>query len=57
LFRELQGRCTLCPSKKPCIQDLANGFADVAWDRWRDYCVNATMLTTLGATKSCGNDP
>ena len=54
LFRELQGRCTLCRSKETCVEDLAIGFDDAGWDRWRGYCVNATTLTTLGATQNCG---
>jgi hypothetical protein len=54
LFRELQGRCTLCRNKERCIEDLAIGFGDAAWARWRDYCVNAATLTTLGAAQNCG---
>ena len=49
LFRELQGVCTLCPSKDECALDLSGGFDSVRWDEWWLYCPNSAMLTTIGA--------
>jgi len=53
LFRELQGRCTLCRSKEECAPELAHEFADTGWDKWRAYCPNSAMLTTIGAVQNC----
>lgn len=50
LFRELQGRCTLCPSQDQCSRELASDFADIGWE---NYCLNAGMLNTLGALQNC----
>src|SRR6266704_1051589 len=44
LYRELQGVCTLCPSKEDCSFDLAGGFDGVRWDEWWLYCPNSAML-------------
>ncbi len=57
LFRELQGRCTLCRSRGRCVRDLADEFADPAWQNWRDYCPNATALSMLSALQSYTCDP
>jgi hypothetical protein len=47
LFRELQGRCTLCRSRGTCAYD----FADDACSRdWKEYCPNATVLSLLSST-------
>jgi hypothetical protein len=35
LFRELQGRCSLCPSKVPCANDLVRDAADAQPRDWR----------------------
>jgi len=53
LFRELQGLCTLCRSKEQCAVDCTHEFDDTRWDKWREYCPNATTLTTLGAVQNC----
>jgi len=53
LFRELQGICTLCPSKSQCADDLSSEFDDVRWDRWRAYCPNSAMLLALSAVQNC----
>jgi hypothetical protein len=50
LFRELQGRCSLCPSRVPCARDLAHDAADAQSCDWREYCPNAAMLGFLGRT-------
>lgn len=49
LFRELQGRCTLCRSKQECIGELAS---DLFGNR-PDYCPNAGMLSLLEALECC----
>jgi hypothetical protein len=49
LFREFQGVCALCRSKKECSQDLAYGFDDARRNRWWLYCPNSAMLATIGA--------
>jgi len=54
LFRELQGRCSLCRHKQECAADLAHPFDDAQWQRWREYCPNAVVLTTIGAIQNCG---
>jgi hypothetical protein len=51
LFRELQGRCTLCPSQGQCARDLATDVEDIGWEK---YCPNAGVLNTLGALQNCG---
>ena len=50
LFRHLQRQCTLCESRKSCLQDLAHDYRGAAWrDRreWREYCPNASALDML----------
>jgi hypothetical protein len=54
LFRELQGRCTLCPSKERCAQELAADMDSVGWENWQAYCPNARTLDILGAIQNCG---
>jgi hypothetical protein len=49
LFRELQGRCTLCLSKKQCIRDLASDLRGTSMD----YCPNAGTLNLLEALARC----
>jgi hypothetical protein len=53
LFRELQGRCALCPCKELCVRELAHEFDDTRWDKWRAYCPNSSTLTTIGAVQNC----
>jgi hypothetical protein len=53
LYRELQGRCTLCRSRLECVEDLAADFDYERWVRWRTYCPNSTMLTAIGAVQNC----
>jgi hypothetical protein len=57
LYRELQGVCTLCPSKQDCSFDLAGGFDSVRWDEWWLYRPNSAMLTTIGALQKCSHSP
>ena len=47
LYRELQGLCTLCKDKERCVLDLSREPDDPAWQDWRDYCPNSTMLSFL----------
>jgi hypothetical protein len=54
LFRELQGRCSLCRHKNECAEDLAHAFDDAQWQQWREYCPNLTVLTMIGAIQNCG---
>ena len=51
LFRELQGRCTLCPSKQRCVRDLASDLRGVAMD----YCPNTGTLNLLEAVACCSS--
>ena len=54
LFRELQGRCSLCRHKRECAEDVSDPFAKS--QRWREYCPNSAVLTTIGAIQNCGYD-
>jgi hypothetical protein len=53
LFRELQGFCTLCPSKQRCIHDLASHLRAAT----TDYCPNAGILNLLEALTCCFGAP
>lgn len=53
LFRELQGVCTLCPSKDRCVAELNEPHDDRS-DGWREYCPNASALAALGVEQNCG---
>jgi len=55
LFRELQGRCSLCRRKRECVQDFAHPFDHDRWERWQEYCPNSAMLTLIGAIQNCGH--
>jgi hypothetical protein len=52
LFRELRGRCSLCRHKRECAEDVSHPFAKS--QRWREYCPNSAVLTTIGAIQNCG---
>ena len=54
LFYELQGVCTLCPSKEQCVLDLANEVVDDSSEEWREYCPNATAFAALEMQQNCG---
>ncbi len=54
LFRELQGRCSLCRHKRECVQDLAHPFDHDRSERWQGYCPNSATLTVIGAIQNCG---
>jgi hypothetical protein len=47
LFRELQGRCTLCRSRGACAYDFAHNTCSRGW---KEYCPNAPMLSLLSST-------
>jgi len=51
--RELQHRCVRCEKYGQCALDLADKFADPAWQSWRDYCPNAATLSMLSTFQSC----
>jgi len=53
LFYELQGFCTLCPSKEKCVVDLANDTRDDSSKEGREYCPNATTLVALEMQQNC----
>jgi hypothetical protein len=53
LFRELQGRCSLCRDRLTCAAALAHEFDDAQWEEWRKYCPNAPTLDTIGAVQNC----
>ena len=51
LFRELQGRCSLCPSRAICACEIWRKDAADAQSRdWQEYCPNAAMLGFLSRT-------
>ncbi|HMA71170.1 MAG TPA: hypothetical protein VKP67_06745 [Xanthobacteraceae bacterium] len=52
LFFELQGLCTLCPSKERCAHDLAKEAGDDTG--WREYCPNAIAFAGLEVQQDCG---
>ncbi|MGO9702173.1 MAG: hypothetical protein ACLPX7_23255 [Xanthobacteraceae bacterium] len=54
LFRELQGRCSLCRHKHECAEDRAHPFDDAKWQQWQQYCPNSAVLTMIGAIHNCG---
>jgi hypothetical protein len=49
---ELRHRCVKCEKRRRCALDLADKFADPAWQCWRDYCPNAPTLLKLSALQS-----
>jgi hypothetical protein len=51
--RELQQRCEKCEKREQCALDLADEFADPAWQYWRNYCPNAATLTMLSTVQGC----
>jgi len=51
LFRELQGRCTLCPSKQLCIRELGSDL----FGTWTEYCANGATLNLLEALECCSS--
>ena len=46
LFRELQGRCTVCRSRRACAYDFAH---DICSGGWKEYCPNAPMLSLVSS--------
>lgn len=55
-FGMLRRLCATCPVPGRCARDLADEFADPAWQDWRNYCPNATTLSILSALRGCGLD-
>ncbi|MFD2180806.1 hypothetical protein [Rhodoplanes azumiensis] len=55
-FGMLHRLCATCPVPGRCARDLADEFADPAWQDWRNYCPNATTLSILSALRGCGLD-
>jgi len=55
-FRDLQRVCAMCGFKYRCARDLAVETLDPAWQKWRNYCPNATTLSALGALREA-SDP
>lgn len=53
-FGILRRLCATCPVPGRCARDLADEFADPAWQDWRNYCPNATTLSILSALRGCG---
>lgn len=54
LFRELQGRCSLCRHKRECAEDLARPCDNARWRQWRAYCPNSAALSAIGAIQNGG---
>lgn len=48
VMRELQRRCITCLHKPECAYHLAHG---TAFERYRDYCPNADILSDLTTTR------
>ncbi len=55
-LRDLQRVCAMCGFKYRCARDLAVETLDPAWQKWRNYCPNATTLSALGALREA-SDP
>lgn len=53
-FGVLRKLCATCSVPGRCARDLADEFADPAWQDWRNYCPNATTLSILSALRACG---
>jgi hypothetical protein len=51
-FRDMQRVCSMCGCKYRCGRDLALKPLDSDWQKWREYCPNATTLTALEAVRS-----
>lgn len=52
-WQELQRICAACAHRARCAHDLANEFADPAWDAWRNYCPDATTLSISRTLRGC----
>ncbi|RAI44261.1 hypothetical protein CH341_10160 [Rhodoplanes roseus] len=55
-FGILRRLCATCSVPGRCARDLADEFADPAWQDWRNYCPNATTLSILSALRACEPD-
>jgi hypothetical protein len=55
LFRDLQVSCVVCQCQGRCGWGLAHELDDPAWQDWRDYCPNATMLSLVSAVQGCSS--
>jgi hypothetical protein len=53
LMGEFRRLCAMCESKGRCARSLADEFSDPAWQDWRDYCPNATILTVMSTLRDC----
>jgi len=53
LFHELRRLCAMCQSKDQCARGIADEFSDPAWQDWREYCPNATILSVMSALRGC----
>ena len=51
VFCDLRSACMMCENRQTCERDLADETADLAWQSWRDYCPNSTILTVLSAVR------
>jgi hypothetical protein len=47
VFRQLIVRCEQCHATEQCAQDLVDDSSDPFGENWRDYCPNASMLSTI----------
>src|SRR5262249_2904236 len=47
LFRQLIVRCQQCHATEQCAQDLLDDSSDPFGENWRNYCPNASMLSTI----------
>ena len=51
-FRDMSRVCSMCGCKYRCAGDLAVEPLDPTWQKWREYCPNATTLSALEALRS-----
>jgi hypothetical protein len=51
--RKLRRRCVECEKRGQCALDLADEFADLGWQSWRDYCPNGATLMMLSTFQNC----
>jgi hypothetical protein len=55
VFRQLIVRCEQCHATEQCAQDLLDDSSDPFGENWRDYCPNASMLSTISTLQGIGS--
>jgi hypothetical protein len=55
LFRQQAVRCGQCDSTEQCARDLVEASNDPFGEDWRDYCPNASTLSTISTLRGIGS--